>query len=51
MKTLGKVSKISQDELSHEIKIATDFNVNSMRRKNKVLVLKNHYTVYSSSIV
>ena len=38
--------KISQDELSHKIKIATDFNVvNSMRCKNKVLALKNRYTV------
>ena len=35
-------SKISRDELSHEIKITTDFNVvNSVRRENKVLAIKN----------
>ena len=41
-----KKCKISQDELSHAIKIATDFNVvNSVRHENKVLALKTHYTV------
>ena len=43
MKTLVK---ILQDELSNEIKIATNFNVaNSVRCENKVLVLKTRYTV------
>ena len=45
-KTLAscKESKISRDELSHEIKIASNFNAaNSIRRENKVLALKTHY--------
>ena len=37
---------MSRGELSHEIKIATDFNVaNSMRCDNKVLAIKTRYTV------
>ena len=41
-KNLTRNEKISRDELSDEIKIATDFNVaNSMRRENKILVIKN----------
>ena len=39
-------SKISQDKLNHEIKIATDFDfANSVRHKNKVLTLKTRYIV------
>ena len=39
-------SKISRGELSHEIKIAMDFNAaNSVRCENKVLELKTHYMV------
>ena len=39
--------KISQDELSHEMKIAMNFNVaNSVRWENKVLTLKTHYMLY-----
>ena len=43
-----KELKISQDGLSQEIKVTTDFKVaNNMKRENKVLVLKSHYTVYN----
>ena len=41
--------KILRDELSHEIKIVTDFNVvNSTRHGNKVLTLKTYYMVLCS---
>ena len=40
-----KKCKISQDELSHETKIATDLMLRILWHKNKVLTLKTHYTV------
>ena len=40
------MQNLSQDKLSHEIKIAMDFNAaNSVRREIKVLTLKTRYTV------